>query len=64
MHLIAQLYLVLKQIFSIKNQNQTSGVVYDNLLTFSSIASFTYSHTYGQSLPLLKTQNNDFFYWE
>ena len=33
---------------------------YDYLLTFYSIESFTYSHTYGQCLPLLKIEQMTF----
>lgn len=46
--------------FTIKNKNQLSPQPYENLLTFSSIQSSTYSHTYSHCLPLLKTQQMTF----
>ena len=46
--------------FTIKNKNQLIPQLYNNLLTFSSIQSSTYSHTYRHCLPLLKTQQMTF----
>ena len=46
--------------FSTKNEYLFTPLPCYNLLTFSPIQSFTYSHTYGQSLPLLKTKQMTF----
>jgi len=46
--------------FSTKNEYLFTPFPCYNLLTFSPIQSFTYSHTYGQSLPLLKTNQMTF----